>query len=116
PGFAVLFGGGQALVVGGGDARAGDVLAAALAEGGPAARRFGEQRELVEILLDHGLHCQIGVFEALRVEPDLLADAPALPGQPGVDPDLLPAFERQLEMEPANRLERHAVAAVAAIL
>src|SRR5712672_2158088 len=91
PGLAVLFGGGQALVVGGGDAGARNVLAATLAEGGPAACRVGEQRELVEIFLDHRFDRQIGIFETLGVELDLLADAPALPGQPGVDFDLPPA-------------------------
>ena len=40
-------------VVGGRDPGASQILAAALAECGPVARRLGEQRELVEILLDH---------------------------------------------------------------
>jgi len=76
----VLFGGGQTLVVGGGDASAGDVLAAALAEGGFATRGVGEQREFVEVLVNHRFQRQVGVGEAAGIVLDLLADAPALPG------------------------------------
>jgi len=53
--------------VGGGEAGAGDVLAAALARRGPAARRRGEQRKLVEIVLDHRLQREVGVVEAFGV-------------------------------------------------
>jgi len=65
--------------------------------------------------LDHRLQRQISVIVAPGVVPDLLADAPALPGQPGVDPELLPALGRELEVEEAPRLDLHAVAAVAPV-
>jgi hypothetical protein len=95
--------GGKPLVVGGGDARAGNILAAAFAEGGPAARRLGEQHEFVEVLVNHRLQRQIGVYEALGIAFDLLADTPTLPGQPGVDPELLRNFQRQPIVKHADR-------------
>src|SRR5262249_22380272 len=84
-GVAALFGGCQARVMGGGDSGAGEVLAALLAQRRLAARRLGEQGELVEILIDDRLEREIGVLVALGVVLDLLADAPALPGKAGVD-------------------------------
>src|SRR5260370_42508191 len=90
------------------------VLAGALAERRPAARRLGEQRELVEILLDHRRQREVHVFMTPWIVPDLLPDAPALPGQPRVNLELLPALDGQLVVEDADRLDLHAVAAVAA--
>src|SRR5216684_6851466 len=111
-----LFGGRQPLhVLLGRDLGAQHVLAAALAERGPAARRLGEQRELVEILLDHRRQREVHVFMTPWIVPDLLPDAPALPGQPRVDLELLPALDGQLVVEDADRLDLHAVAAVAAV-
>src|SRR5262245_5957011 len=115
-GLMALFGGGQALVVGGGHAGAGDVLAALLAQRRLAAGRLREQGELVEILVYDRLKREIGVLVALGIVLDLLADAPTLPGETGVDPELLPALGRELEMEEAPRLDLHAVAPVAAVL
>jgi hypothetical protein len=46
----------------------------------------------------------------------LLADAPALPSEPPVDLELLPGLERQLVVKHADRLDLHAVAAIAPVL
>src|SRR4029453_14950721 len=48
--------------------------------------------------------------------PDLAADAPALPGQADVDPDLPPGLDGQPGVEEADRHDRHAGAAVGPVL
>ena len=55
------------------------VLAAALAEGGLAARRLGKQRKFAEVLVEPRLERQISVVVALGIVLDLLSDSPALP-------------------------------------
>src|SRR5262249_57206903 len=74
------------------------------------------EREFGAVVLDHRLERQIGVFEAPGIVLDFLADAPALPGQARIDPEFLPRFYGELEMEDANRLDLHAEAAIAAVL
>ena len=72
--------------------------------------------ELVHLLVDHRLHRQVAIGVALRVVPHRLADAPALPGEPGVDPELAPGLGGQPPVEEAERLDLEAMAPVAAIL
>src|SRR5579862_2793230 len=83
---------------------------------GRGPRRVGEHRELVHVLVIHRGEGEVHVLVPLGIVPDPLADAPRLPGQPRIDADLLPALDRELPVEHADRLDRHAVAAVAPVL
>src|SRR6478672_1586033 len=82
----------EALVLGDRELGAGEILAPALGDGGTAAGRVGEHRELVHVLVVHRREGEVRVLEALGIVLDLLADAPALPRQAAIDPELAPGF------------------------
>src|SRR5471030_2454271 len=94
---------------------AGKVFAALLADGSLAAGGLGKEGERIQLLLDHGLDCQVAVGVSVRIVSDLSTDAPALPGERAVDPELAPGLCRELEVKYAWRVDRHAGAAIAAV-